>query len=64
MFEEVQLMNFKQGILQIIEPTSAAWRPVAVRQRVRHWLFLADFRSFSRIRAKINENLREKGMIA
>jgi len=31
---------------------------------VRAFLFLADFHGFSRIRAKVNENLRGKGMIA
>ena len=32
------------------------------RQGMRAFLFLAEFRWFSRIRTKMNENLQEKGM--
>ena len=34
-----------------------------IGQGVREFIFATDFRWFLRIRAKINENLQEKGMI-
>ena len=57
-FEKLQLMKFKQGILEISWPNLATpnlhaphlmsfcgqWRLVTARQGVHDWLFLADFR--------------------
>ena len=47
-----------------IRDTISQERLVTPRQGVCDKLFLADFRLFSRFRAKINENLQEKGMMA
>ena len=50
--------------LQPLPYTTTLLYPVTPRQGVCAFIFLDDFRSFSRIRAKMNENLREKGIIS
>ena len=53
-FEELQqLMNYKQGILEIKEPTLATLVPT---RQVVHGTFFIDFCAF---RAKMNETMRE-----